>query len=329
MRDNFVITYELLDEMLDFGYPQITEEKVLSQYIKTSSNKLIDHSEKMDEISLTSVATSSVGWRPEGIKYPKNEIFLDVVEKLNILISGNGTVLSSEIVGCIKMNSQLSGMPECKLGLNDKALFELTGRTTKSKLIDLDDIKFHPCVKLPKFEAERIINFIPPDGKFELMSYRLSAIVKPLFSVECILENFTNSKIEYAVKVKSHFKSKTNANNVEVIIPVPMDANAPYFKTNTGSVKYTPDQEAMVWYIKSYPGEKEYIMKARFGFPSIQDEKRDNFKKLPVQVRFEIPYFTVSGIQVRYLKVEEKSNYHAYPWVRYISKNGQYHIRIF
>ena len=79
MRDNFVITYELLDEMLDFGYPQITEEKVLSQYIKTSSNKLIDHAEKMDEISLTSVATSSVGWRPEGIKYPKNEIFLDVV----------------------------------------------------------------------------------------------------------------------------------------------------------------------------------------------------------------------------------------------------------
>ena len=29
LRDNFVITYELLDEMMDFGYPQITEVKVL------------------------------------------------------------------------------------------------------------------------------------------------------------------------------------------------------------------------------------------------------------------------------------------------------------
>ena len=44
-------------------------------------------------------------------------------------------------------------------------------------------------------------------------------------------------------------------------------------------------------------------MKARFGFPSIVDEKRDNFKKMPIDIRFEIPYFTVSGIQVRYLKI--------------------------
>jgi hypothetical protein len=29
IRDNFVITYELLDEMMDFGYPQSTEPKVL------------------------------------------------------------------------------------------------------------------------------------------------------------------------------------------------------------------------------------------------------------------------------------------------------------
>jgi AP-1 complex subunit mu len=29
LRDNFVITYELLDEMMDNGYPQITEVKVL------------------------------------------------------------------------------------------------------------------------------------------------------------------------------------------------------------------------------------------------------------------------------------------------------------
>lgn len=35
-----------------------------------------------------------------------------------------------------------------------------------------------------------------------------------------------------------------------------------------------------------------------------------------IQVKFEIPYFTVSGIQVRYLKIIEKSGYQALPWVR-------------
>jgi len=40
LRDNFVITYELLDEMMDHGYPQITEVKVLQEYIKTEANKM-------------------------------------------------------------------------------------------------------------------------------------------------------------------------------------------------------------------------------------------------------------------------------------------------
>jgi AP-1 complex subunit mu len=60
-------------------------------------------------------------------------------------------------------------------------------------------------------------------------------------------------------------------------------------------------------------------MRAQFGFPSIKDEARDNFKKIPIQLKFEIPYFTVSGIQVRYLKIVEKSGYQALPWVRYIT----------
>lgn len=29
IRDNFVIIYELLDELMDFGYPQFTEAKIL------------------------------------------------------------------------------------------------------------------------------------------------------------------------------------------------------------------------------------------------------------------------------------------------------------
>ena len=40
-----------------------------------------------------------VSWRSEGIKYKKNEVFLDVIEKLNMLIGNNGSVIKSEIVG--------------------------------------------------------------------------------------------------------------------------------------------------------------------------------------------------------------------------------------
>lgn len=31
IRDNFVIIYELMDELMDFGYPQTTDSKILQE----------------------------------------------------------------------------------------------------------------------------------------------------------------------------------------------------------------------------------------------------------------------------------------------------------
>lgn len=39
-----------------------------------------------------------------------------------------------QVVGVLKMRTFLSGMPECKLGLNDKVLFESQGRSQKQKV---------------------------------------------------------------------------------------------------------------------------------------------------------------------------------------------------
>ena len=50
-------------------------------------------------------------------------------------VSANGNVLRSEIVGAIKMRVYLSGMPELRLGLNDKVLFESTGRKFRSHFL--------------------------------------------------------------------------------------------------------------------------------------------------------------------------------------------------
>ncbi|KAF8886416.1 hypothetical protein CPB84DRAFT_1787534 [Gymnopilus junonius] len=63
-------------------------------------------------------------------------------------------------------------------------------------------------------------------------------------------------------------------------------------------------------------------MRAHFGLPSVKSGITRPRKTSPITVKFEIPYFTVSGIQVRYLKIVEKSGYQALPWVRYITQNG-------
>lgn len=163
-------------------------------------------------------------------------MFLDVVESLNLLVNSAGNVVQSEIIGSVKVRCYLSGMPELRLGLNDRVLFENSGRAGRvSKTVELEDVKFHQCVRLAKFESERTISFIPPDGEFELMSYRMTpSSMKPPIWVECVIERWSSSRIEYVIKAKSQLKKRTNANSVEILIPVPEDADTPKFKVVPG-----------------------------------------------------------------------------------------------
>lgn len=319
IRDNFVIMYELMDELMDFGYPQTTEGKILKEFITQESSKL--------EIAAKPpmAVTNAVSWRHQNIVHRRNEVFLDVVESVNLLVGNKGNVLRSEILGSVQMRVFLTGMPELRLGLNDKVLFESASIKSR-KSVEMEDVKFHQCVRLSRFENDRTISFIPPDGEFELMSYRLNTEVKPLIWVESIVESHTGSRIEYMLKARSNFKRKSTANNVEIHVPVPADADSPKLKATSGNAKYVPEKNVVVWSIKQFPGGKEFLLRAHFGLPSIQSEDRE--KAAPIQVKFEIPYFTTSGIQVRYLKIIEKSGYQALPWVRYITQNGDYQIRV-
>jgi AP-1 complex subunit mu len=169
------------------------------------------------------------------------------------------------------MRCFLSGMPELRLGLNDKVLFDANGRTPRGKAIEMDDVKFHQCVRLSRFENDRTISFIPPDGEFELMSYRLGTQLKPLIFCEVAVENFSNTRIEYMVRAKASFKRRSTANNVEIIVPVPEDADTPKFKVAAGSVHYAPDKNAIVWRIKQFQGGKEFLLRAHFGLPTVKN----------------------------------------------------------
>lgn len=91
------------------------------------------------------------------------------------------------------------------------------------------------------------------------------------------------------VKVKAQFKRRSTANNVEIYVPVPDDADTPKFRVrttksdwlripnsgvsvqaSTGTVQYAPDKSAFVWKIKQLGGGREFLMRAHFGLPSVR-----------------------------------------------------------
>ena len=58
-----------------------------------------------------------------------------MVESVNLLMSGDTNVLRADVSGQVMMKCMLSGMPECKFGMNDKVVLDKESRqgTTKRR----------------------------------------------------------------------------------------------------------------------------------------------------------------------------------------------------
>lgn len=70
------------------------------------------------------------------------------------------------------------------------------------------------------------------------------------------MERHSRSRVEFMVKAKSQFKERSTATNVEIELPVPMDATTPAVRCTMGTATYAPEREALLWKIKSFPGGK-------------------------------------------------------------------------
>lgn len=335
IRNNFVLIYELLDECADHGYPQITAINILTSYIKNGEvkgNYDENQSHSTSDAGITSEITGNVDWRQPGkFKYRKNEVFIDVLESVNLLMSSKGAVLRADVSGKVIMKAYLTGMPECKFGLNDKLLMEKEAknnpnrRRTNSGIV-IDDLTFHRCVKLQNFDAERTISFIPPDGEFELMRYRITDNVNLPFRVIPVITEHGRTRVEYEIKIKGNFSAKLFASHVIVRVPTPPNVSKAVLNPGLGKAKYNAQLNCLMWKIKKFPGDGSYILKGEVKMIATMDDKA--WSRPPITMDFQVPMFTASGLHVRFLKVFERSNYETIKWVRYMTRAGQYQIRV-
>ena len=65
-----------------------------------------------------------------------------------------------------------------------------------SKSIELDDVTFHQCVNLSRFDSNKEVSFVPPDGEFELMKYRITDGVSLPFRVLPMLRELGRTRME-------------------------------------------------------------------------------------------------------------------------------------
>ncbi|KAL7569312.1 hypothetical protein ACA910_016855 [Epithemia clementina (nom. ined.)] len=161
IKDNFSTVYQLLEEMVDYGWPLTTEPNALKGMIRppTVMSKLLQTASTIVSDELPSGTVSNMPWRASGVQYSQNEIYMDIVEEVDAIVSSTGAIVSSDVSGSIQCQSHLSGIPDLLLTFKEPEL--------------IDDCSFHPCVRYALFEKDQVVSFVPPDGNFELMRYRI------------------------------------------------------------------------------------------------------------------------------------------------------------
>jgi len=206
LRDNFSTAYQLLEEMVDHGWPLTTEPNILKDMVRTptmigriqsvvtggmsdalyggtggpsssvvgysgdnmsmnpSGIKLSQTQHHQQQALLPHGITSNTPWRSANVEHSNNEIYIDVIEEIDAVIDGaSGRSLGvADVYGSIVARSNLSGLPDLLLTFRDDASVNI-----------VEDCSFHPCVRYRRYEDEGVISFVPPDGEFCLMKYRV------------------------------------------------------------------------------------------------------------------------------------------------------------
>lgn len=124
VRKNFPLIYELLDEVMDYGVPQSTNTEALKTFVlnepvvvapTVSGPRAMLGFNKGPTGVFKSVLDTS---RTDGGKR-RDEIFVDVVERITCTFNASGYIVSSQIDGAVQIKSYLSGNPPLKIKLND------------------------------------------------------------------------------------------------------------------------------------------------------------------------------------------------------------------
>ena len=365
VRTNFVLLYELIDEILDYGYVQGTSTEQLKAYVFTDPIVVAAPAKsKSDSKTTPSTAVDKPITMKQKKGEKKNEIFVDIYERLNITFNANGYVLNSSIDGTIQMKSYLAGNPELKLALNEDLVIGKSAAGGGG--VEIDDCNFHECAKLQDWDSQRILSFLPPDGEFTLMNYRVTSEFRAPFRIFPFFELVNSysqctaadphpthrrrasppsqpltvsspllsrcAEVELIIKVRADIPENAKGTSVVVSVPVPKGCSGATCNLVPGVVgqvwEYDAAARVILWKIKTFPGGREESIKCNIALGS--SHTASVRKEIgPINLAFEIPMYNPSGLQVRYLRISSADvGYSPYRWVRFVTRSQSYVCRL-
>ena len=330
IRKNFVLIYEIIDEMIDFGYPQLIDTEQVMQFVFTEPIVDLSKINTLKEMINRNVKSNINAIRSVADAKAKNEIYVDIIEKITCLFARNGNMISSGIDGCIKMKSYLKNSPEMKIVFGDEVSM---GKSSYNRgRMELSGYNFCQGVRSKDFETQRILYLIPPEGEFILMNYRINNEFAPPFKLYTIVEE-SDYKLELRIKLLANFSNKVKASNIKIKFNAPKDTQSVYFNLpkklkEEQYTDYNQNDLICIWRIPSLFGGSENTLSVKYTL-AVNKPNLSRKELGPLIMSFDISNYNVSHMQINELKViSNDKNYNAMRWIRTFTKNKSYVARI-
>jgi len=364
IRNNFALISEVLDEVIDYGYPMITKTQAIKPFIFNKAQQLPNERLNFDGIvtnatvfgipienlfgtqktctsgnSKKSVLVNNMqAVMNQGSSELKNkDIFIDIVEKLTILLSANNQVITAQIDGRVQVKSFLSSDSQIRINLNEGLQIKnkadtgvVNYRDSSSKPIIFDSINFHDCIQEADFEERRMLVFTPQEGETQVMMYRKSGddIALP-FIMHSFLDELNGKEKILSIKIECKAPANTQALDVILKIPFPNSTEAVSHESNSPyqHFEYSQTDKVVFWKIKRVHGLSKFHTRMTF---SVSANNRLVIKEIgPISLEFELASYACSGLEICGLKVyESSSTYTPARWVRSITHSDSYVKRI-
>lgn len=312
IKDNFVIVYELLDEMIDNGFPLTTEPNILREMIAPPNivSKMLSvvtgNSSNVSDI-LPGATASCVPWRPTDVKYANNEVYVDLVEEMDAIINRDGVLVKCEIYGEVQVNCLLSGLPDLTLSFANPSI--------------LHDVRFHPCVRFRPWESHQILSFVPPDGQFKLMSYRVKKLKStPIYVKPQLTSDAGTCRISVMVGIRND-PGKT-IDSIILQFQLPPCILSADLTSNHGTVNVLSNK-ICTWSIGRIPKDKAPSLSGTM----VLETGLETLRVFPTfQVEFRIMGVALSGLQIDKLDLQNLPN-RLYKGFRAVTRAGEYEVR--
>lgn len=300
IKDEYPVVYQILDFAIDFGYPLLNEENTIQTLLTRPPT---DYS-KGNRLQLDVIRP----WRKVGVKKSSNEILIDIIETIDVVVSSHGRADFCHIRGSIEVNSKLSGDPLCKLILSPSTRYE--------------DVTYHRCIENDAPDA-KVLPFVPPDGPFTLMRYRITATQSTI--PVWIIPKFTWSKgsVTFEITFKPDTSLPKAIEAIQVKFELPDGVLCPSLAAPEGKATYDSTNREVNWSIGTYSKKDPITLKGS----ASTEQGFDLGGRFPVvSVTFVTIGVAPSGFKVEKLEISN-IDYKPFKGIKYVAQSGNYEFR--